>query len=505
MFELISGDGQKQGLDQQERNCKFTCKLLSCICSFFHWVATNKRCKSQLLSQLHRNKICERCSCVGHLSSANLVTNVPTVAIDPPVGARLHQFWEKWEALGSSPKVVTVLREGYTLPFRFRPNLTRSHQLCQPAKTLPPFGGTVSAGEQECSRAGSKPKIPGVLQPAIFSTQTQQPVETYLGPEHLKHFPKHGVVQNEDTRDYKNLPTDRGVGYLHRYQECILPHNNSKSVQEVHAFLRPGSVLLVQPLPFGLSTAPMEFTVVAKEVKLIALQRGIRIHQYLDYWLLRATPHQTCLQHTHTLVALCRELGWLENKEKSELDPKQVFNFVGYQFDLKEGKVRPTPDCWQALTDKIQTILSGVSGPPVHVPHRASDSHRKASTVALKEQLEDTRITRKGDTSPQVAPPPPKVVAGGKQCATSSTITPSKTCSTDIYRCIKRRVGHSLKRAHCKGNQVPSRKQVAYKPLGTKGGLPGLKRVQRPCFEQHSSGGHRQHNSGCLYKQRGGG
>ena len=47
------------------------------------------------------------------------------------------------------------------------------------------------------------------------------------------------------------------------------------------------------------------------------------------------------------------------NKEKSELDPKQVFNFVGYQFDLKEGKVRPTPERWQALIDKIQTILSG--------------------------------------------------------------------------------------------------------------------------------------------------
>ena len=31
-------------------------------------------------------------SCVGHLSSANIVTNVPTVAINPPVRARLHQF-----------------------------------------------------------------------------------------------------------------------------------------------------------------------------------------------------------------------------------------------------------------------------------------------------------------------------------------------------------------------------------------------------------------------------
>ena len=65
-------------------------------------------------------------SCVGHLSSANIVTNAPTVVVNPPVGSRLHQFWEKWEPLGSSPKVVPILRAGYTLPFQFRPNLIRS-------------------------------------------------------------------------------------------------------------------------------------------------------------------------------------------------------------------------------------------------------------------------------------------------------------------------------------------------------------------------------------------
>ena len=101
----------------------------------------------------------------------------------------------------------------------------------------------------------------------------------------------------------------------------------------------------------------------------------------------------------------------------------------------------------------------------------------------------------------EVTPPPRKVVAEGKQCATRSTITPTKTCSADIYRRIKRRMGHSLKRAHYKGNLVPSRKQVAHKPLGTKGGLSGPKRVPRPLFKQHSPGGHRQHNSGCLYQQ----
>ena len=58
-------------------------------------------------------------------------------------------------------------------------------------------------------------------------------------------------------------------------------------------------------LPFCLSTAPMEFTVVVKQVKLMALHRGIRIHQYLDDWSVRATSHQTCLQNAQTLVALC--------------------------------------------------------------------------------------------------------------------------------------------------------------------------------------------------------
>ena len=64
--------------------------------------------------------------CVGHLPSVNLVTNAQHAVLDPPVGAKLQQCWEKWETLGSSPKVVNILREGYTLPFRFRPHLTRS-------------------------------------------------------------------------------------------------------------------------------------------------------------------------------------------------------------------------------------------------------------------------------------------------------------------------------------------------------------------------------------------
>ena len=122
--------------------------------------------------------------------------------------------------------------------------------------------------------------------------------------------------------------------------------------------------------------------------------------------------------------------------------------------------------------------------------------------MAPQMKLEGPRITRKGDTSSQIAPPPPKMVDGGRQCAPRSTITPTKTCSAVIYRRIKRRLGRSLKRSHCKGNLVTSRKQATRKLPGTKSGLSGPKRVPRPLPEQHSSYSHRQHHSGCIHKQR---
>ena len=47
--------------------------------------------------------------------------------------------------------------------------------------------------------------------------------------------------------------------------------------------------------------------------------------------------------------------------EKLELEPKEVFSSVGYQFDLKESKFRPTLDYWQPLNLKIQKLLTNPS------------------------------------------------------------------------------------------------------------------------------------------------
>ena len=301
-------------------------------------------------------------SCVGHLPSVKLVTNAQHAVLDPPVGARLNQCWQKWETLGSSPKVVKILREGYTLPFRFRPHLTRSPTVISnyhnPTKQSFLIEALYQLINKNAVEPVDNPNSLGFYNRLFLVPKPNNRWRPILDLSTLNTFLNTGSFKMETP---ETIRTSLQVGewvtsidfkdaYFH-----IPIHSQSRKYMRFHL---QGCSCQFEALPFGLSMAPMEFTVVAKEVKLMALQKGIRIHQYLDDWLVRASTLHTCLQHTQTLVTLCQELGWLVNKEKSVLAPKQVFNFVGYQFDLKEGKVRPTEERWQALTDKIRSMMS---------------------------------------------------------------------------------------------------------------------------------------------------
>ena len=310
--------------------------------------------------------------------------------------------------------------------------------------------------------------------------------------------------------------TARGVGHLHRLQGRILPYINSQPVQEVHAFSHPGSVLTVQSSTLWSVHSTHGVHSGGQRSQADGFAEG-----YNNPPVPRRLAGESHIPPNLSLAYT--DLGSSLSRTRLAGEQGKVRTGAKTGFQLRNLPVRPQGGQGQTHTraladlnrqDIVNSVRSGVPGLAVHVPHRTSNSHRKASpsrstsyethTVTLEKQLESTRITRKGDICSQVAPPPLKVVAGGKQCSSRSTITPTKTCSADIYRRIKRRVGRSLKRTHCKGNLVSSRKQVAHKSLGTKSGLSGLKRVPRPLFKHHSSGSHRQHNSGCLYQQRGG-
>ena len=71
-------------------------------------------------------KYVKSASSVIPLSCVTPAINVTHVVPNQTVGARLQKFWQIWMDLGAGQKVVQILKEGYTLPFWTRPNLSRS-------------------------------------------------------------------------------------------------------------------------------------------------------------------------------------------------------------------------------------------------------------------------------------------------------------------------------------------------------------------------------------------
>ena len=167
---------------------------------------------------------------VTQLSCVNPVSNVTNAVQTLPVWARLQNFWKTWLDLGAGPKVVQILKEGYTLPFRIRPQLTRSPTVVSCYVNPHRNSYLLEALHQLIDKNAN---ISWVFQPTISSSQTQQQVETYIRSEQTESVPKGGEIQNGDTGNHQNVPPKRGVGDLSILQGHLLPHTNTGTVQKI--------------------------------------------------------------------------------------------------------------------------------------------------------------------------------------------------------------------------------------------------------------------------------
>jgi len=61
------------------------------------------------------------------------------------------------------------------------------------------------------------------------------------------------------------------------------------------------------------------------------------ILQFLEDWLSKDMSRQTFLSHRQYTLDLLWRLGCLMNWEKSELEPTQIFEFVGITYNLKQA------------------------------------------------------------------------------------------------------------------------------------------------------------------------
>ena len=133
----------------------------------------------------------------------------------------------------------------------------------------------------------------------------------------------------------------------------IMVHVN---IRKYFRFVVAGIVYQFQVLPFGLSTAPREFTKTLAPVIQLLHSQGIQVHAYLDDWIIRATSPEQSLEHTQHIIQLLQSLGWTINWDKSMLQPSRILDFLGLHFNLEQALISPPDSFLPTLTDVLSRL-----------------------------------------------------------------------------------------------------------------------------------------------------
>ena len=250
-------------------------------------------------------------------------------SLSPPVGGRLHSFRRDWQINKCSDSILNIITNGYVLPFISKPKLVRAPLIYKGYKALHKEQALTSRIQSLLSKNAIE-RVENVKSLGFYSRlflvtkphQRWRPVidlsrlNTFLLVERFKMETPESIRASLIPGEWV-LSIDLSDAYLH-----IPIHPNTRKYLR---FCHRSQVFQFTSLPFGLATAPQIFTILVKEVKLMALTRGIRLHQYLGDWLIRAQSQEEAQVNTQIVIDLTQSLGWIINKEKSELNLLKCF------------------------------------------------------------------------------------------------------------------------------------------------------------------------------------
>ena len=459
------------------------CKVKCCEpCSYCPRAFTKERSKSRgsrlsFLSNRLYSKICERCFLCHSIVLCPTCNKCKKCCHNSTCRGSTSKLLASLAGAGGRSESGSNFERGLPPPLP-DPILTHkvSHSrklLCQSSQGELPDGGIASAYRLKCSGTSSESKVTRVFQPAFSSSETKQQVETYLRPEQTKSLPQGGEIQDGDTGNHQVIPPTRGMGHIHRLSGRLFPYSNTGTVQEIFEISCPRSDIPVQSPAVRTVHSTLGVYCGRKRSETDGYTQGYK-NPPVPRRLVGESQIPPSLSPAYPSSGATVPRPWLGGKFKEiRTDPKTSFQLCGLPVRplVRPGSTHTGPVAEPTSKDPVTAATTDMSGPAVHVPDRLTDCHRKAGTprsvtyeahpVAPQKQLEGTRITGEGHSNTQDPSPSPTMVAGGEQCAPRSTITPNTTCSANIYRHIKRRVGRSLRLTHSKRVLVPSGKQTA--------------------------------------------
>ena len=208
------------------------------------------------------------------------------------------------------------------------------------------------------------------------------------------------------------------MGYLHRFQGCLLSQTNTGTVQKISEISYPGSDIPVQGTAFRIVHSTHRVHCDSKGGETDGHTQQYKDPPYLDDRLVRTRSHQACLQaysgtsRDLSEIRLAGECGEMRVGPQTSLRLHTITSSTSIVAGSDRHRTGGRIFCKKYSSTFIPTGLSGLA---IHVSYRYANGHRKASsprpttyethTVASQKQMDGSGITRKGHSFPQVLAP----------------------------------------------------------------------------------------------------
>ena len=257
--------------------------------------------------------------------------------------------------------MLSVIQHGYKLEFIKKPPQTGIRQTSVPSKNFELLNAEVAEllGKDAIEmvplneiHAGFYstfflvPKQNGKLRPVI----NLRPLNRYLRKTHFKMDTMTKVLNLVKPKDWA-ISLDLSDAYLHI---PIFPKH-----RKFLRFCIAGKCYQWKSLCFGPTSAPRVFTKIIAVVAAHLRAQNIRLASYLDDWLILNQIKHLLFQDREKCLNLLTSLGFIINKEKSNLFPKQKITYIGGSFHFDRAVVTPTPDRIKKLVLAVKKICNG--------------------------------------------------------------------------------------------------------------------------------------------------
>ena len=272
---------------------------------------------------------------------------------------RIQHFSQAWQQVTSNSFVLNIVTQGYKIQF----------------VSIPIQSNFIPRSMSSSSTKVTKVKVNEYLEYKIIKVihPNQAQYISYVFPVPKKSLTDHRLIFDMTELNKLVRKVHFRMDSIPDIMALILPGDWFTSMDLSDAYYCIAMHMLSIPyltfifmnvyyqftcLPQGLSSAPRIFTKVVRVVLTYLRGYGIRIAAWIDDFIMMSASRSLSLDHSSRTVQTFKELGFLINVEKSQLEPVQRISHLGLVWDSVQYSVSVPPDKIAGVKSKCLVALS---------------------------------------------------------------------------------------------------------------------------------------------------